>query len=705
MTNKPKAIVVDYETADSRGASLQYWRPDFKVLSMSASWVTPSGEVKSIYREGEEQISQVLRKFAGDKIPLVAHNAAFEVGVTMSRFPDVDPEAFQWDTMRMVQCYDSGGKAYAGAKPHYLRTIDDDLAELKGETGGVKPKLHLGLGLVDSVARILPEKYHNHKEPAHAYLRETHGIKKGQEGRNLHLLPSDMLEAYNKADTEVTLALFRFLGNCFKAQGYDAIQLDMRLHMSAIRRIARSQIEGIKVKREILTEYRDKVVGEQAAIVKSFRESVSEVLTPWEEQRREAWINALKSEKGRAKRREVAEESRSEWEFNPRSTAQLTELFVDRMGRKPVFFTKPGKNADKDKFTPKPSFRAAHLPSYGEQGEILQNLKKRQIVGNQIKNLLTLSELDGRWHNGLRACGTKTGRYTGSSAGDAALNIQALARKEEGFMSNLVCDEGYTFVSCDLTAGEPTIACHYSRDENYRAFCFDMVGKKPFYKGSVLYLDDVYLGVASASPTGSAKVKELFHTTWGGVTFSDQWLIDKEVILKDAKSFRQAHKVFTLASMYGSGAKGLVETAYNFGISLDFKDSKAFNLAFWNVLFFRLKLLRDKLVSQVEDRGHLINQFGFRMTPEKPSLGLNYFIQSSVSGAIKCLEELVMLEAPYSKWVTNIHDETIWKVPVDKANDFRVANERAVRSLNQQLNWTVPIRTGFVVGDNLFTAK
>ncbi len=232
-----------------------------------------------------------------------------------------------------------------------------------------------------------------------------------------------------------------------------------------------------------------------------------------------------------------------------------------------------------------------------------------------------------------------------------------------------------------------------------------MIGKQPYYFDNILYTDDIYLGLASVSPTGRDKVKELYHSTWGSVPFNEQWLIDKDVILKEAKSFRQAHKVFFLALMYGSSYVGLTQTAYNFGFSLTTKDSKALHTSFWNILFTQLRDLRDRLTAKVERDGSLVNTFGFRMTPESPRLALNYLIQGSVSGAIKCLEELVQEEAPYAEWVSNIHDETLWQIPVDSVDRFREANLKAVANLNSQLGWRVPIRTGFVVGDNLYEAK
>lgn len=708
---KPTVIAIDFETADSKGASVDFWKPDFRALSCAFSWVSSEGELKRAYREGEEKVAAYLRKLAKDQIPLVAHNLQFEYGVTKARFPWFPLELLKYDTMRLVQVHDQGGK---DTYDDSMLSLEDELAWLEGK---IEPKT--GLGLEAAASRILPSIWHSHKQRYYAYLRENHGIPAGKEGANLHLLPSDQLEAYNTADTDITLLIFRSLTQKFASDGYDW-SLDHQLHLGAIKRLVDLKISGIKVRRSNLVTFVTETDKEMAEITARFRAYHEEPIARIEAARKEAWVGGLKTEKGREKRRATLEEKREEWEFNPRSTTQLATLFVDTLGVQPTFWTKESKktaskrkdNPNMKPFIPNPSFRAVHLSSYGDGGKILEKLKKRQIVCKQASNLLGLSETDGRWHVELRACGTKTGRFAGGGSGDIRLNVQALGRREQGLMENLLPDDGCELASIDLSAGEPTVTAHYSQDKNYFNACFNMVGKAPYLDQSgILQIDDIYLMGASKAPTGRESILEAYHTKWGGLTFAERWLEDNllpekdRVIRGQLAGVRKFHKPVMLALQYGQMPKGMVMFAYDQGLSLSPKDAQAFWKAYWYDLFPDVRKLSERLQATFKRRGYLVNEFGYRMVPERASLCLNYQIQSSVSGIMKVYEEKLFAAAPFAQYKGTIHDEVIPQYPISKREDMRIAAQRATDSLNKDLNWSVNIRTGFVVGSNFFEAK
>jgi DNA polymerase I-like protein with 3'-5' exonuclease and polymerase domains len=61
--------------------------------------------------------------------------------------------------------------------------------------------------------------------------------------------------------------------------------------------------------------------------------------------------------------------------------------------------------------------------------------------------------------------------------------------------------------------------------------------------------------------------------------------------------------------------------------------------------------------------------------------------------------------APYSTFYTVIHDELLMEVDDHMLDQFRIDTKIATDSLNEDLNWSVKIRTGFVAGKNLYDAK
>lgn len=689
---KPEVIAFDVETT-----GLDFWSPSFRVISAAFSWRNSKGELRNEYLEGEDDVLTQLQVIQERGIPLAAHNAAFELGVLKYRFSTIDLGLIKFDTMRLVQVFDNGGR---DATPATL-SIVDELAMLDGDL-----VVKSGLGLEVSVNRLLAGPLRNYKQPYYKWLREHLGVKAGTEGAHLSKLPPDLLASYNTADTDATLLLYEKCTKYFQEIGYDW-SLDHHLHLTASLRIAEAKARGIRVNKLELVKSISRLSQETVAIKQAFKEKYAGPIAQIEERRFLECLGAYKTDKGREARltKGIPEELR----FNPQSPQQLGELLLDRLGQTPTFWTKEAKksakarklNPDALPYVPRPSFKAAHLHSYGEGGEMLVNLKKRNLVLTQCNKILELSG-DGYWHVDLKACGTKTGRY----AGGGGCNVQGLARKERLLMEGLVPPPGCKFASVDLGAGEPSVTAHFSKDPNYYAACFGMVGKEPYYDESgILQIDDIYLMFASVSPLGKDTLRRAFEADWGGLTFAQQWVLDSEVIKAKLKKTRALHKVLALAIAYGQAPRGMVNFAYDQGHSLKLNDAKTLYAAYWETLFPGVRNLGQALKNQFNTKGYLINPFGYRLVPETDYLALNYFIQSSVSGIMKVLEEKFYAITPEAKFVTCIHDEAIFSIPEHLVDEAKTNMQIAVESLNTDLGWSVKIRTGWAVGNNLYEAK
>ena len=397
-------VAFDFETN-----GLEYYRHDFQVLSAAFSWLN-RGEVRSLFVQGETEVGEMLRHLSSLNAKMCCHNAQFEYGVTKYRFPDI---ALNWhaDTMRLVQVYDNGGKKAQAMQ--YEKTLDE-LLELEAEDDEKEVRIPTGLGLQASAARILPPEYHNHKEPYHSYLRETHGIKKGKEGTALHLLPPEMLEAYNVADTSVTLALYTTITDHFRKINYDW-RLDHQLYMSSAKMIAESKGNGILVDCEALRANIIEAEAEIGKIWAGFQDRFRAELDALEQRNLERIVSKRTSESGQAKAWLMAIE-RNTYKFNLNSTKQKTELFMGLLGIEPVFRNKITKKMEAKGITEgSPAFGKAFLGQWGEGGFMLKSRGTLLIGLKQMQNLLQLAEYDGKWHVDLRAAGTTTGRAKGGS--------------------------------------------------------------------------------------------------------------------------------------------------------------------------------------------------------------------------------------------------------------------------------------------------
>lgn len=287
------------------------------------------------------------------------------------------------------------------------------------------------------------------------------------------------------------------------------------------------------------------------------------------------------------------------------------------------------------------------------------------------------------------------------------LNPQGLARKDKPLMSAIKPDAGHVFISCDLSSGEPTCTSHYSQDKNYYDATFGMVGKTPFYTpAGILKIDNIYFNVMSVAPTGRKLSRELFETTYDGATFAERWPDGdfQDRIKAQVKKEYAFHKIGALGMSYGMGPRKFQATAYDAGYIISFAEAKGFFQAYWQ-LFSGVKLFADKCAAGNKIKGYMVNDFGYRLLPDKDYKAFNYFIQSSVSGIMHVLCNTFFTLAPYCTFLLVIHDEVIFSCPEERVEEARAAMKQAEEALNSMLQWRVRIRVGFKAGGNLYEAK
>lgn len=296
---------------------------------------------------------------------------------------------------------------------------------------------------------------------------------------------------------------------------------------------------------------------------------------------------------------------------------------------------------------------------------------------------------------------------------NARLNVQGLARRDEQLMRCLPAPAGYTYISRDLSAGEPTVTTQFSGDKNYYDATFGMVGKAPYYAGEVLKIDNLYITVASVSPIGKEKAREWFNSRYKTQSFSELW--ESNPVYEGNERFQDwfkgqikqeyaLHKMLTLGLGYSMGPRKLVKQAYDSGHVLPFKTAKAFFDAYWT-LFGDVARLGKMLEAKFKRDGYLVNPFGFRLVPDKSYKALNYYIQSSVSGIMHMLGAMLAHHAPWEEYITTIHDEDLTLCPDDRLEDSRRVTRLAEYDLNDNLKWRVNMRVGFKAGKDMYDAK
>lgn len=420
MSFKPTYVVVDFETEENGHGSTEFYKPMFRVSSAAFSWIDKDGKIKSEFVRGENQVGYFFERIIDSGIPVVAHNAQFEMGVIGCRYPKLANRVV-WlaDTMRLVQNFDNGGDKFAMEVLPPL-SLDEQLEQLESDSRDEesgkpkkkkdrKPKSISGLGLTKAIRRIL--KRPDHKEKAHQWLRGNVPECKGKRlGSYLNRLPPGLLRDYNIGDTEETLRLYVYLTDFFKSIKYDW-RKDHALYFNSVKLLVGAKIEGVPVEREGLRTYRDAVEKEIEEIGTLFKNRFAEPIKFVERGRLLDEVRKRKTLKGRCKFvRRVKGDSAYRSEkvgFNVGSNKQLASLFVDQLKLPVKFITAKGQ----------PAFRSAVLESWGDGGTMLKARRKRLLVLKQAESLLALSAFDNNWHLDIKACGTSTGRMAGGQHG------------------------------------------------------------------------------------------------------------------------------------------------------------------------------------------------------------------------------------------------------------------------------------------------
>lgn len=381
-------LAVDIETVDASGvSSFRWWKPGFSIQSLALSWRN-GFDIESWFSMDPDTIEQAIRRLAATGRPLIVHNLAFEKGVFETLYPDL---TFNWfaDTMRLGQLHDNGGD---WRDQVFIGDILDE-----------EESPDLGLSLEAVASRVLQRDLHHHKDERDDYLRSL-GVR-SRFGGHIHLLPSDILERYNIADTRTTLEVYEAL-----APILDGVwQKDWPLYHNRTRLMNAAYRRGVKIDIESLERYVYEIDRDVDKIEAEFKSFHAENIKKWAEMT-----------------------GNNEFDFNVGSNKQLKELFCDVLGMEAKHLTETGEKKLKEEtfsLTPAhreyreaierlhkqyPSFKSKHLSTWGPSGEILIKRRKRLLVLSQALSTLWMAKDGaGRCHPEQKVAGTRTNRVAG----------------------------------------------------------------------------------------------------------------------------------------------------------------------------------------------------------------------------------------------------------------------------------------------------
>lgn len=686
MLPKPSEVwVIDFETT-----GLDMFKPDEEIKSMAVTY-TKNNEMCSKFLDSKEDIHKCLRYLDKTQLPVLVYNAQFEMLCLMCKYPELNINI-----------------AVDG-----LRFVQQELPPREKAKGRREKGKKTEMNLKYATRYLLPKKYSNYEEPIKkwiiehvVYLDETGNSKKPNNtnwGRFLTKAPRDLLEAYNIADTENTLRLYKTILDNWDKEGYlqpnmDYIVFDHQRYLKRCKRFVKAKVKGVNVLSDKLKESVAHIDTEMSNLKDSFYQQHKEDIDKATEIKFQLTLqkgrDACKSEVGKAKWT-PDNKAHLKVPFNFGSTQQLTQLFVGIQRQIPKIFTTDLKTGRK---TSTPSFNKKHLKQF-KGTELLIKKSELNQASAQSNSLMQRIQYDGKWHIDVRAAGTVTGR----TAGGGGLNIQALHRGYEPLAGCIVPEKDHVFIGSDIESAEPSVTAQLSGDPLVKYWAYEGEGKKPYYKNGIFFCDDPYVSFAAMTPMGRDTIKEVYDKGYNGVSLQEFWVNNAEPGKILFKKVRKMHKPWYLGMGYGMGATKLQAESEDAGAPITKEQAESIHEAYWSMIPY-VKAFAERCADLRTKQGYINNPFGFHMRPE-PHNSFNAVIQSSVNTIMDLYCEYIEDNGFPDAFRVLIHDEAIFEVHKDRIKEFMEVRQKAQDYVNSVLQWDFPMRFGAVIGTNFYEAK
>jgi DNA polymerase-1 len=154
------------------------------------------------------------------------------------------------------------------------------------------------------------------------------------------------------------------------------------------------------------------------------------------------------------------------WDVNLQSPKQLVDLFINKLGKKPIKWTSGGKSGNKQ-----PSVDESVLQQWADEGDEMATLLMEhrglgKVRGTYVDGMIAKMSDDMRIHPSLNQHITVTGRLSSSEP-----NLQNIPRPDKdvwGLRGAFMPGTGYTLVAADYAQLEMRILAHMSGDETMR---------------------------------------------------------------------------------------------------------------------------------------------------------------------------------------------------------------------------------------------
>jgi len=397
------------------------------------------------------------------------------------------------------------------------------------------------------------------------YLKQ-HKMKK--EEFRYDMMPYDILCKYAQGDADATHRLYVKFKKELTRQGL--LRFYKKYTLPTLKVIMQVEFRGIKVRRKKLAKL---IVAYKKQVAESAKAIQDNKTVKKYQKIRYAHVSRTLEEKWKTSKMlrsrfpEVQEYLKTrikdkDWEFNPRSPKQLSEMLFDVM-KLPVIKKTATQQASTDEEVLN---ILANDHSVEVAQKIIENRKLTKFLSTYLESVYQKSAVDGRIHPSYMQHRAVTGRLSSANP-----NFQNIPRDAKEFKKCFIADKGMTIVKADLAQAEFRCWAHYSNDKRM--------------------IEDIESGMD-------------IHRKMASKVFG----VPEDEVTKDQ---RTAAKNCVFGLMYGRGSKAI---AAQYGISVEDAEEVR-NLFFKDYPMAALWL--DKQVAHAEEKQYVKTWMGrIRRLPE-----------------------------------------------------------------------------------------
>jgi DNA polymerase I-like protein with 3'-5' exonuclease and polymerase domains len=364
------------------------------------------------------------------------------------------------------------------------------------------------------------------------------------------------------------------------------------------------------------------------------------------------------SEDGRTKRGD-----KEAFEFNPRSSAQVLAALKARGADMRFMSEKDGKvSADADNLRAVDDELAVAVLDYRAEAKVLSTYVRPMIGRTYVSAMNSHKEPfiapDGRIHATYRQVGARTGRMSSADP-----NMQNQPRDDLRLRWNIVADEGYSLVACDLSNIEMVL---------FAAYC-----------GEGRLLDTIKAG-------GD------LHT----LTAEMLGFRDRKRPGGGYESARQQGKVFNFTKIYGGGLRSIRRY-----FRCDMNTARLYRDRY-EAAYPETKHLQTRIDYRLSEDGYiqdkLISGRRFRVELRESYKAVNYLVQGTAASLLKYA--VMQLHKDGVPMVALVHDEIVSHVPTKDAPEVaRLVVQRMTEF--EGLKGVVPVTADFDIVKRWSDAK